>query len=288
MSLSPHHRPLVLSLAVAAGVIGWAYWPTFVEITSRWVDDPQYSHGFLVPVFSAYLLWRGRGRLAGVALTPRWWGVGLVAAGTGLRLVSHMTYQSWLDPVSLLIVLAGVAAAVGGWRALVWAGPAILFLGFMLPPPYRFQVLLGGTLQRAATLASTYVLQTVGVAAVAEGNVIYVPDAPPLGVVEACSGLSMMVTFFALAVGTAILINRPWIDRAIIVASAAPIAVISNVVRITVTALLFQLGQGDLAKAVFHDLAGWLMMPVALALLWAEYAALKRTIIPTGGSPPGG
>jgi exosortase/archaeosortase family protein len=103
-----------------------------------------------------------------------------------------------------------------------------------------------------------------------------------IGIVEACNGLSMMVLFFALAVAVAIVIRRSWIERFIVVASAIPVAVVSNIVRITVTGVLHKTAGSDLADRVFHDLAGWLMMPLALTLLWAELRVLSWVLVPAG------
>jgi len=274
--------PLILS---TIALVIWAYWTTLAEVVERWANDPQYSHGFLVPLFSVYLLWMRRDQLQGVAFQARWWGLGIVAAAVVLRLASHFFYQPWLDTGSMLICLAGIAAAVGGRRAVIWAGPSILFLIFMLPLPYRFQTMLGGSLQRIATLASAYVLQTLGVSAVTEGNVILLSETK-LGVVEACNGLSMLFTFFALATAVAILSQRSWPEKIAIFFSAVPIAILANVVRITVTGLLFEASQDELARTVFHDLAGWLMMPLALGMLLVELFVLGRFVVRIGDAVP--
>lgn len=280
MDPNRHHRTL-LATGLTAAVVVWAYWSTLTEIAERWAGDPQYSHGFLVPLFSGYLLWSRRKFLTAADVRPSWWGVGVVLIGIAARLAGHFFYQPWLDAGSLLIVLFGVAMAIGGRRALVWAAPSIVFLAFMLPLPYRVQLMLGGTLQRVATLASTYALQTLGVPAVSEGNVILLSETR-LGVVEACSGLSMLMTFLALATAVAILARRSWPETILVVLSALPIAVLANVVRITITGLLYEAHQGDLARAVFHDLAGWLMMPLALGMLLVVLSVMGRAVIPAG------
>src|SRR5262249_38051277 len=99
------------------------------------------------------------------------------------------------------------------------------------------------------------------------------------GVVEACNGLGMLVLFFAIATAVAILIRRSFVEKAIIIASAAPIAVVANVIRITVTGLLHVTVGGEGANRFFHDFAGWLMMPVALGLLWLELHLMSRSVI---------
>jgi exosortase len=180
-----------------------------------------------------------------------------------------------------------VAVALGGWKALRWSWQPILFLGFMAPLPYRLQNTLGGSLQAIATRIGTYALQVFGVPAISEGNVILVNDVK-IGIVEACSGLGMLVTFFALAAALVFLLRslEPWL-KCVIVLSAPPVAILANVIRITVTGFLYSISRDDWAHRVFHDGAGWLMMPLAIGMLFAEIHILKKLIIdrPTRSMP---
>ena len=274
------------SLMIAAAglvAVGWAYGPILADIAERWASDPQYSHGFLVPLFSLYLLRSRRGLLAGADLTPRWWGAGVVAAGCGLLLVAQKYYLTGVEAGSLLVVLLGLAAAAGGRGAVRWAWPAVLFLAFMVPLPYQVQTLLGGQLQRVATVAGTYLLQTVGIPAIAEGNTILLSN-EPIEVATACSGLSMLMTFVALSAAVAYLV-RGWPERVAVLLAALPIAVVSNVLRIAVTGVLFEYNQGKLARQVFHDGAGYLMMPLGLLMLLLLLHVLGRAVVPVGASP---
>ena len=285
---TPTGRPgrirLLVVLLLGAGVL-WASWPALREMVARWSRDPRYSHGYLVPAFAAFLLWARRDRLAARSLAPSWWGVPLIAVGEVLRLAGARYYIAWVEGMALLPSLAGLALLAGGWTALRWAGPAIGFLAFMVPLPYRLEMALGYPLQRVATLASNYALQTLGLPSVAEGNVILLDDIR-IGVVEACNGLGMLVTFFAFAVGCALLIRRPPLDKALIVLGAIPIALAANVTRIVVTGLLHVAVGAKVADAVYHDLAGWLMMPLALAALWGELFLLSHLFIePASGRP---
>jgi exosortase len=270
-----------LRLSVLAGLgslVAWGYWPSLGDMANRWSYDPQYSHGYLVPFFALALLWVRRGLFGADAQWPNWWGAALLLISAGLRLVAAYVFFGWLEGLSLLIACAGVCLLVGGWGSLRWAWPAIAFLAFMVPLPFRVQVALGPALQRMATVASAYALQTVGFCAVADGNVIRMTGAS-IGVVEACSGLSMLITFFALSTGVALIIRRPLRDRVVVLLSAVPIALGVNIARITVTGVLHKTVGSEAANAVFHDLAGWLMMPLALALVGLELFVLSRLLI---------
>jgi exosortase len=276
------------TLVALAGLLGvslvWFYWPTLWEMVARWSSDPQYAHGYIVPAFALALLWLRRDRLAALAPRPNWTGLALIGVALALRLAAAYFYLGWFEAASLLPALAGLCVLVGGWQSLRWSWPAIAFLIFMLPLPFRLEGALAYPLQRVATKSSTYALQTLGFPALAEGNIIHLEDVE-IGVVEACSGLSMLFTFFAMATGVVLVIRRPWLDKILIVASAIPIALIVNVTRITVTGVLHELVGRRIANLVFHDLAGWLMMPMALGLLWLELELLSWLLVEQGPAP---
>jgi exosortase/archaeosortase family protein len=102
---------------------------------------------------------------------------------------------------------------------------------------------------------------------------------------EACSGLRMLVVFFALSTAMVLLVERHWIDRAVILASSIPIALASNVVRITGTGIMYEAGYSEMANHFFHDAAGWLMMPIALGMLWLELWVLSKLFIDIPAPP---
>ena len=220
-------------------------------------------------------------------LRPEWWGLGLLAGAAALRLAGGFFYFTWFEGISLLLSLLAVGVLVGGRRLGLWLWPAAAVMLFMFPLPFQAETALAAPLQQLATAVGTYALQTLGFAAVAEGNVIVVGDLR-VGVVEACSGLGMLMAFFALSTTAALIVQRPTWERVVVFLSAAPIGVLMNLIRITATVFVFcTLGAGA-AHAFFHDLAGWLMMPLAFAALWLELALLARlfTAAPAGRPVP--
>jgi exosortase len=272
-------------IALIAAALLWSSWPALRSMAGRWADDPRYSHGFLVPGFSAYLL-RSRRAMLGGPVAASAWGLALIAAGEGCRLAGARYYLRWVEAFALLPSLAGLALLWGGRRALAWAAPAIGFLVFMIPLPYRVEVALGQPLQRFATVASHYLLQTMGVAAVAEGNVIAL-EGMKIGVVEACNGLGMLFMFFAYAVAFVLVVRKGPAVGALLILSAVPIAVAANVARITLTGLLHEVAGEAMALTVYHDLAGWLMTPMALGVLWGEVRVLGRVFADAPGGDGG-
>jgi exosortase len=270
------------ALAVAMLCLVWAYGETLAGLARQWSHDPQYSHGYLVPVFALVLLYFRRELMARAEWRPLWWGLFPLILGLASWIVGTHYHLSWIEAISFLPCTAALVFLVGGKAAWRWAWPAVGFLAFMVPLPYRAAVALTDPLQRFATILSTFALQTLGFPAVAEGNVILLSEVE-LGIVEACSGLRMLVIFFALAAAVALLIRRPLWEKVVLVASAAPIALAANVARITATGMLHELVGSRLANAVFHDFAGWVMMPLALTLLWLELRILARLFLEQPG-----
>jgi exosortase len=193
-----------------------------------------------------------------------------------------------IGPIALLPTLAGIAVLAGGTPCLRWAFPSILFLIFMIPLPGFLSERLAGPLQHVATASATYLLQLVGVPAAAEGNVI-VLSGGLIGVVEACSGLRMLILFFAVATGVAIVVKRTRWEKAVLVASALPIALCANIIRIAATGMLHEWINPQFAEDFFHDFAGLLMGPITLFFLWLELKFLDRAfvIVPEGPLFPG-
>lgn len=283
--VGPERFRWLVALPILAVGLLWAFWPALAEMVGRWSYDPRYSHGFLVPAFAAFLLWKRRADLTAGAHLPSWWGLLILGAGAALKLAGTRYYLFWVDAASLLVMLAGLALLLGGWSTLKWALPSVIFLGFMIPLPYRVEQALGAPLQRIATLSSTYLLQTVGLPAVAEGNIILIGDYR-LGVVEACNGLGMLFMFLAFAVGVVLVLRRGLVDKVVIVLSAIPIALVANILRISLTGLLHETAGGRVADVVYHDLAGWLMMPMALGAIWLEILLLDHLFVETAARKP--
>jgi exosortase len=208
------------------------------------------------------------------------WGLAFIGLGAALQLAGGYYCHSTVTGLALLPYLGGIALLLGGWRVLQWGWASIGFLAFMIPLPWRVENALGPPLQFIATSVSTYLLQFLGFMAFAEGYVIHLNDAR-IGVVEACSGLSMLITFIALATAAALVVKRPMLDRAVLVASSIPVALLANIARITLTGVLHESVGAHVASRFYHDLAGWLMIPLALFLYWSVIFVLSRLLIET-------
>lgn len=272
----------VVGGAVLAGTLAWSYWPTVVSMVATWEREPDYSHGFLVVPIAAYFLWVRRARFPQQLERPCWGGLSLIGVSVALRLVGTYAYIDSLDGWSIPVWLAGVCWLFGGRAFLRWSLPAVGFLFFMVPLPFRAEHMLSGPMQRVATVASCWVLQSLGQPALAEGNTILIQETR-LEVEQACSGLRMFVAFLALCVAYAVIARRAAWQKVVVLASVAPIALASNVVRIVATGLLYRYVGSAAARTFSHDAAGWAMMPVAAGLLGLVLWYTGRVVVEVEG-----
>ncbi len=276
----PSQRAPLIMLGGLVFLLVLAYWDMFSLTSAAW-SEGLYSHGWIVPVFALGLMWMRWEPIGPVPSSERWTGLALLVAGLSMRLVAAEWGMNPVDRLSFLPAIFGVFMLVGGMNIIRWAGPALGFLIFMFPLPTRLEVLVLLRLQTLAAICSTFVLQTLGVPAFRSGNIINI-SGMDLFIADACSGLRMLTIFCALAVAMVFLIERPWWDKFIILLSAVPIALVVNIVRITVTGLLYMwVGpKNNFVQHLAHDWAGYFMMPLALGLLWLELQILERLTIP--------
>ncbi len=230
--MSTHRWLPITGVVVLLASFAWAYWPTLTEMASTWETEADYSHGYFVAPIALYFLWARRELRPPMALGFHWPGLALLALAFAVRFISAYYFIPDLDAWSIVVWFGGATWLIAGRRVALWAAPAIIFLGFMAPLPYSLERGLSRPLQAIATSASCWVLQLLGQPALAEGNTIVMGDRM-LFVEEACSGLRIFMGIIALAYAFVVLSwRRPLLERAVLLLSALPIAIIANFSRI--------------------------------------------------------
>ena len=257
---------IVIAVALA---LGFSYESSLVMLVKQWNRDPNYSSGFFVAPIALFIMYSRRGQIESTKVRPNWWGFLLLATILMLRFPLYEWNEQYIEAATLPLIVAVLVFALGGAHLLRVSLPAVVFLGFMLPLPPSLNALLSRPLQTVATVGSVSLLQALGVPVIAQGNVIITGETP-LEVARACNGLSMLLSFITLIAAIVILVPRPWPERILLILSAIPIAVLTNIIRIAITAVAYRWLGAEVAEAYAHDYAGYAMMPVALAMVWLE------------------
>lgn len=264
----------------------WLFRDLLRNCVVRWISEPQYSHGWVIPIMAVILGWSRRDRILSGVCRSGSFGVALCLTGVVGHLIADYLYIEAADAISFLFCVSGVLLTVWGTRFFQGVWPAAVFPVFMLPLPFQIERMLSEPLQLIGASESAYIIQTLGIPAIAAGNTILMGDTR-LGVADACSGLRMMMVFLAISTAAVILSRRTRWEKILIFLSAVPIALVSNIVRIVATAVAHQSLGRKMADLVFHDLSGWLMMPLAMLLLYLELRLFDWIFILQEDTVPG-
>lgn len=268
-------------------VAGWVYLfrNEFSLLNSQWSQD-DFSYCYLVPLVAGYIAWQKRASIAANQDSTTWPGfIGIFLSGVLLlagrlgSLESFIFLSMWLSIVSVFLVLLG-------WKAIKQlAFPALLLL-FIIPPPAFIERVLSFNLRLLSSSLSFQLLNLLNVPVFLEGN-IFDFGTLTLQVVDACSGLRYLLPTIFLSLLVGYILNTRFLSRAILVLISAPVAILLNTIRITITGILVRYISPALAEGFFHDFQGWLIYLGAIALLTIASLALKRLEGPaTGHIPP--
>ena len=263
---------LVFALAVAAAA--WFFAPGLGYLAGVW-QMPEYSHGPLIPVISAFLFLR---HLRDVPVRPgaipgRWPGVVVVALSLLVGAVGRLTGILDFVAYGLVLWVAGVLLISFGWRTGVTFWTAVLHLVYMLPLPGVIHYKMTAWLQLVSSEIGVAFLRMMDVTVFRDGNIIDFGDLQ-VHVAEACSGLAYLFPILSFSYVFAILYTGPLWHRIVILLAAAPITVLMNAVRIAVAGLIVQHWGADWLDGFTHFFEGWVIFLAAVALLFAIARAM--------------
>lgn len=255
------------------------YFQVFALLIYTWSTNREYSHCFLVPFFSAYLLWSNRAELRDAADQPAARGrirvVLLLITALLLRFFGLAANSLTSGALSLVPLVMALATIKWGRPAVRLAKPAILFLIFMIPLPSFLADLLSTALQMIVTPVGTFALQTLGIPAISEETVISLTH----GKMDVAEGYRGLYSFFAITVGACLIVDRTRIEKIIIATSAIPIGIAANSIAIVAAGVAFTYLDPATAGHIFVDVASWAMLPLGLLLLWGVFVILNRLFV---------
>lgn len=243
------------ALAAATGLLLWAYWLVLPGLVTQWWNEDEYSHGFIVPFIAGFIIYHKRETLERLPIRPAYTGLLFLAGAFVIYAVGIIGADLFLQRTSMIIALAGGALFVLGWPMFRELAFPIAYLMLMIPLPGIIFNTIAFPLQLLAAQIATDVMQACAIPVYREGNVIHLAQAS-LDVEEACSGIRSLISLTAIGVPFAFLMEDSWWRRLLIGLMIVPIAIVANVLRVTVTGLLSHYIDVDTALGLFHSIGG--------------------------------
>ena len=275
LETSSRDRTWIVWSAVLLGLVVLLYAGVLRSLVGQWWSDPDYGHGFLVPLFSGYVVWRQREQWLKSESKPTNFGLLVIVGALVLLLVGSLGAELFTSRFSLLTLLAGMILFLAGWKVLRAVSFPLAFLLLMIPIPVIIYNQITFPLQLLASRFATFWLEVAQVPVLREGNVLILPNYS-LEVVEACSGIRSLMTLITLAVAYGYLVEPRRSVRYALVILMIPIAIVSNAIRIMGTGVLTYYFGPKAAEGFFHEFSGWVIFLAALILMFASHSILKR------------
>ena len=271
-------RQVTLGLSFTA-VFTLLFWPTFVWMAQRFdAADSFYSHGWLIPFASGWLVWQRRERLARCAVRPTSWGLALLIPSLLVHTVATWWQIGFASGLAMVGAVYGLVWTVWGGSVLWALRFPLLFLLFMVPMPGVLLLSISFKMKLLAATLATHVLHLFGLPAVQAGSTIHVPGISVV-VDDTCSGLRSLISLIALSTLWTSLMppqTRPW-HKLTLVAASVPIALVANMLRILTLVLLSAIYGPKVADSFIHYGSGLVVFGVAIAAL----AWLSRRLVPS-------
>jgi len=271
-------RPFGWQGLLLVAVLGLLYAPVVKVLVYQWYNDADYSHGFIVPILSAYLIWARRDKLREIARRPSAWGMVVVLGSLGLLFLGSLGAELSLTRLSILGTICGLIVYFAGWAVLRAMTFPLAFLLFAIPIPVVIYNEIVFPLQFLASRFATRTLEMLNLFPIMrEGNVLVLPHMK-LEVVEACSGIRSLMSLLALAAGYGYVVERSVAVRWLLVFAMVPLAIISNGTRVMITAIMGNYAGRQAAQGFMHEFSGWVIFVVAtiLFLLLHSFITMLR------------
>jgi len=249
-------------------------------LVETWSKNPNWTHGFIIPLFSLYLLFSRREEL--FAAKREGSNVGLVILALGLFAQVLSVYplkNDWCYWLSMIPVIFGLVVFMGGWSLARVTWVPIFYLALAMPFPDLLYSKLALPLQELAATAARVILSICGVSIQQDASTLHIISVNmvphDVTVAEACSGVQSLMAYLALAIAMAYLEDRPWWQRLIFALSAIPIAIFCNILRVLITCEMFVIDKPELGQKFMHEVTGMLMLIPAFLMFWCVGRLLR-------------
>ena len=266
---------IYIKLAIILACLAVLYSRVVQGLVSDWINLPDFSHGFLIPIVSFYFVYERRKQFSVLSPSSNWAGLGLIIFGILLLLLGNLATEYFTMRFSMLVVFGGAILFLLGndfFKTLLFP---IIFLIFMIPIPSILMDRITFPMQLFASKVAANTLYLIGIPVLREGNVMLLANTS-LEVAEACSGIRSLISLLALSIVFAYLSQKETWKRILLVLSTFPIAIIANAARVSGTGILAHYYGDSVAQGFFHGFSGWILFVVAFVCLFLLGALLAK------------
>ncbi|MGM0644736.1 MAG: exosortase/archaeosortase family protein [Thermodesulfobacteriota bacterium] len=269
------NKNTLVKFLILVSAFGAVYSHTISKLVKDWSIDPNFSHGFLIPVVALYMIWHNKESLQQIPARPVNSGILIIILGMLAHIAGNLGAELFVQRVSMLITLFGAVLFLHGFRMCKALLVPLFYLLLMIPIPSIIWNKIAFPLQLFAAARASEMIQLIGIPVFREGNILHLANTS-LEVVDACSGIRSLTSLLALSGAFAYISPLKAVNKWILFLSAIPIAVAVNVFRLTVTACAAVWIGPETAHGFLHDMSGLIVFGAALVLLYLVFAGISK------------
>jgi len=248
---------------------------TITKLVKDWSTDDNFSHGFMIPLVAGYLVWVRKEKLIGFVQKQNNLGLLIIVAGMSMHIVGNIGAELFIQRIALIVTLFGLVLYILGKHIAKEIFVPVLYLILMIPIPAIIWNKIAFPLQLFASKITADVINLIGIPILREGNVLHLANTT-LEVVDACSGLRSLTSLLALSGAFACIVTLKNYNKWALFFSAIPIAIVTNIIRLTATAIMARFIGPEVAHGFLHDFSGLLVFVSAFLLLYLTYILINR------------
>ncbi|MFW6154559.1 MAG: exosortase/archaeosortase family protein [Planctomycetota bacterium] len=280
-------RPVLVRAAILGALFILAHFEIVWWLARSWNERLNWSHGWLIPLFSLYLLYTRRHDIQRTGRRPDLYGLIVMYVAIRVEVIFLITVPSlrnyFVVGIAAMVALFGLVQYLCGWRPMKYLWLPVLYIALAVPMTGSLYARIAYPLQEVAAMGAEGMMLVGGIDITREASsmVLISQDGVErqLMVEEACSGMNLLMAFFALGVAAAYLQDRPLWHRVVLVAAGIPIAVFCNVLRVFITSMAYYVDEPEFGQGVLHSFTGMVMLIPAFAMLWGLGWVLNRLVV---------
>lgn len=278
LKMRAFRKPIYIQTGILFAAFAGLYFPFIITMVQDWNTNANYSHGYLIPLITGYMIYNMRRELQGVEISPSNLGLPLIVLGLAQLVVARIGSEYFLQRTSMIVVFFGLSLFLVGKDFTKKVSIPVIYLIFMIPIPAIIWNKVAFPMQLFASGITEWVIQVMGIPVFREGNILHLAETS-LEVADACSGIRSLVSMLALSGAFAYLSELSRLKQWLLFLSAAPIAILINIIRLTLTAGLASRFGEKVAQGFMHEFSGWLIFLLGLAMLAGVYVFLLKAKI---------
>jgi exosortase len=266
---------LYLQLSLVGLAFLFVYYPFIEKMVTDWNHNDNYSHGYLIPFISGYMIYFIRNDLKNEKISSTMWGLFVIVLGLCQLIVAKIGSEYFLQRTSIIVVLFGITLFFWGKNIAARVSLPLIYLIFMIPIPAIIWNRIAFPMQLFASGITEQIIAMIGIPVLRQGNVLHLAQTT-LEVADACSGLRSLLSMFALSSAFAFLTDLSKIKKMSLLFSALPIAILINIIRLVATAVMVRWIGEKAAQGFLHEFSGFIVFAVGLVMLFGVQVLLSK------------